>query len=260
VKRVLLAAFLFTCASSAQWLNYPSAGIPRTADGKPNLTAAAPKRSDGKPDLSGIWHRVPPAGTPSGANFGNTVTYYMPAGSTVPLQAWAAELLQQRRFGMLGAGRPSERCLPHGVLGSMLPNIPFKIVETPGLTLILTEQLTQFRQIFTDGRSLPPDMQPSWFGYSIGRWDGSTFVIDTAGFNDLTWLDDSGHPHSEAMRTQERFRRIDFGHMVLEVTVDDPGAYTKPWTVTIPMELMPDTELIEDVCDNEKDAPHNMLK
>lgn len=161
---------------------------------------------------------------------------------------------------MLGAGRPSERCLPHGVLGSMLPNIPFKVVETPGLTLILTEQLTQFRQIFTDGRGLPGDMQPAWFGYSVGRWDGDVFVIESAGFTDKTWLDDSGHPNTERMRTEERFRRVDFGHMVLEVIVDDPGAYTKPWSVTIPLELMADTELIEDVCDNEKDAPHNGLK
>jgi hypothetical protein len=259
VKRLLWVA-LFSVAANAQWLDYPSAGIPRTADGKPDLTAPAPKNADGKPSLNGIWHRVQPPGTPSGANFGNTVTYYMPVGSTVPLQPWAAELLQQRRYGILGAGRPSERCLPHGVLGSMLPNIPFKIVETPGLTLILTEQLTQFRQIFTDGRGFPPDMQPAWYGYSIGRWDGGTFVIDSAGFNDQTWLDDSGHPHTEAMRTQERFRRIDSGHMSLEVIVDDPGAYTKPWSVTIPLELMPDTELIEDVCDNEKDEPHNGLK
>jgi hypothetical protein len=260
VKLVVLTSLFLAATACAQWLNFPSAGIPRTADGKPDLTAPAPKNAEGKPILGGIWHRVPPPGTPSGANFGNTVTYYMPAGSAVPLQPWAADLLQQRRFGILGAGRPSERCLPHGVLGSMLPNIPFKIVETPGLTLILTEQLTQFRQIFTDGRSLPPDMQPAWFGYSIGHWEGETFVIETAGFNDLTWLDDSGHPNTEAMRTQERFRRIDVGHMTLEVLVDDPGAYTKPWKVTIPLELMPDTELIEDVCDNEKDAPHNMLK
>ncbi len=256
MKRFALATFFATFAS-AQWLNFPTAGIPRTADGKPNLSAPAPKDANGRPTLGGIWHRVPPPGTPTGANFGNTVTYYMPSGATVPLQPWAAELLQQRRFGALGAGRPSERCLPHGVLGSVLPNIPFKIVETPGLTLILTEQLTQFRQIFTDGRSFPPDMQPAWFGYSIGHWGGETFVIETAGFNDQTWLDDSGHPNTEAMRTQERFTRTDFGHMKLEVVVDDPKAYTKPWSVTIPLELMPDTELIEDVCDNEKDAVHN---
>ncbi|MEO5925491.1 MAG: hypothetical protein ABIR70_16845 [Bryobacteraceae bacterium] len=259
MKRLFLAA-LIAASASAQWLNFPTAGIPRTADGKPDLTAPAPKDAKGKPALGGIWHRIPPSGTPTGANFGNTVTYYMPAGATVPLQPWAAELLQQRRFGALGAGRPSERCLPHGVLGSVLPNIPFKIVETPGLTLILTEQLAQFRQIFTDGRSLPADMQPAWFGYSVGHWEGETFVIETAGFNDQTWLDDSGHPHTEAMRTQERFRRTDFGHMTLEVIVDDPKAYTKAWSVTIPLGLMPDTELIEDVCDNEKDAVHNAGK
>jgi hypothetical protein len=247
------ALFLIAAPLFAQWLNYPTPGLPRTADAKPDLTAPAK-------GLAGIWHRVPPSGTPTGANFGNTVTYYMPAGASVPLQPWAAALLQKRRYEDLGAGRPSERCLPHGVLGSVLPNIPFKIVETPGLTLILTEQLTQFRQVFTDGRALPADMQPAWFGYSIGRWEGDTFVIDSAGFTGKTWLDDSGHPNTERMHTQERLRRIDVGHMTLQVIVDDPGAYTSPWSVTIPLELMPDTELIEDVCDNEKDAPHNGLK
>lgn len=258
--RPALIAMMLAATVSAQWLNYPSANIPRTAAGKPDFNAPVPRKPDGHPDLRGIWHRVPPPGTPSGANFGNTVTYYMPKDATVPLQPWAAALLEQRRYKDLGGGRPSERCLPHGIIGSMLPNIPFKVEETPGLTLILIEQLTQFRQVFTDDRGFPADMQPAWYGYSIGRWDGDVFVVDSAGFTDKTWLDDSGYPNTEAMHAQERFRRIDFGHMVLEVTVDDPKAYTRPWTVTIPLELMPDTELIEDVCDNEKDAVHQPAK
>jgi hypothetical protein len=243
-----LASLVLWASASAQWLNYPSAGIPRTADGKPNLTAPAPKNADGKPSLNGIWHRVQPPGTPSGANFGNTVTYYLTAGSSVPLQPWAAELLQQRRFGILGAGRPSERCLPHGVLGSMLPNIPFKIVETPGLTLILTEQLTQFRQIFTDGRALPENPNPTWMGYSVGRYENNSLVVETSGYHDRVWLDLFGHPATERMRVTERFTRRDFGHMDLEITIDDPGAYTRPWTVSYSLTLVPDTELLEMVC------------
>ena len=232
--------------ASAQWLHYPSRGIPRTPDGKP--------------DLSGIWHRIRPAKAPPGPEFGNTVTYYLPEDAKVPLRPWAQALLNKRRYDELAAGRPSEHCLPHGVLGGMLPDVPFKMVETPGLMLLLYEQLNHYRQIFTDGRAHPVDPNPAWYGYSTGKWDGDSFVVGTEGFNDLTWLDDSGHPHTDAMRTTERFRRVDFGHMDLEVTVDDPKAYTRPWSVMIHLALMPDTELIEDVCDNEKDAPHAVGK
>jgi len=249
--------FAFNCIISGQWLNYPSAGIPRKADGTPDLSAPVPKKPNGQPDLGGIWHRVRAPNAPTGAEFGNTVNYYLiPEGATLPLQPWAAELLRKRRYGDLGGGRPSERCLPHGILGGMLPNVPFKIVEMPGNTILLFEQLTQFRQIFTDGRPFPEQMQPAWYGYSIGHWEGDTFVVESRGFNDLTWLDDSGTPNTEAMHATERFRRIDFGHMDLEITIDDPKAYTAPWKVLIHLELMPDTELIEDVCDNEKDAQH----
>jgi hypothetical protein len=155
---------------------------------------------------------------------------------------------------LLGSGRPSERCLPHGIPDAMLPGTPFKIIETPGVTLILYEQLSRFRQVFTDGRTFPVDPQPAWLGYSIGRWEGDRFVIETTGFNDKTWLDDSGHPHSDALKTTETFRRIDFGHMEMRVTIGDPKIYTEPFTATITFELLPDTELIEDACDNEKDA------
>jgi len=249
-------AGVFNGLASAQWLSYSTPGIPRMPDGKPNLTAPVPKAPDGKPDISGIWLRVRATGSPGGADFGNTVTYYMTEGATVPLRPWAADLLKQRRYVDLGGGRPSEHCLPHGIIGGMLPTVPFKLIQHPGITLLLYEQLDQYRQIFTDGRSWPNDMQPAWYGYSIGYWEGETFVVDTKGFNDKTWLDDSGYPHSEAMRTYERFHRLDFGHMDLEITIDDPVAYTEPWSVTLHLALMPDTELIEDVCDNEKDAAH----
>jgi hypothetical protein len=259
-QRFLLGTALITAAALGQWIRYPTPGTPRTPDGKPDLKAPAPKQADGKPDLTGIWHRIRPAGAPPGPEFGNTVTYYMTPGATVPLQPWAADLLKKRRYDELAKGRPSELCLPHGIIGAMLPDVPFKMLHLPGLTLILHEQLNHFRQIFMDGRTHPQDPNPTWYGYSIGKWEGDTLVVDTTGFNDKSWLDDSGYPHTDAMRSVERFRRIDFGHMDLEVTVDDPKAYTRPWSVMIHLELMPDTELIEDVCDNEKDAPHAVGK
>jgi hypothetical protein len=144
--------------------------------------------------------------------------------------------------------------LTSGIPDAMLPGVPFKFVETPGLTLILYEEFNQYRQIFTDGRAVPRNPQPTWFGYSIGKWEGDTSVVETTGFNDQTWLDDSGHPHTDAMRTTERFRRRDFGHMDLTVTIDDPKAYTKPWSVSIRLDLLPDTELMEFICENEKDS------
>ena len=154
----------------------------------------------------------------------------------------------------MGAGRPSERCLPHGIPDAMLPATPFKIAHTPGLKLILYEQESRFRQVFTDGRPLPVDPNPAWLGYSVGRWDGDTFAVETSGFNDRTWLDDSGHPHTDALRTTERFHRRDFGHLDLALTIDDAKAYTRPWSITIPFAILPDTELIENICENEKDA------
>ena len=236
----------------AQWLHHPDPKTPRTADGKPNLTAPVQRTPDGKPDLSGVWMRVPPVKRDNPGN--NNLLDYMPNGATISMRPDAAALYQRRRDVLLGTGRPSERCLPHGIPDAMLPGVPFKIVETPGLMLILYEQLGRHRQVFTDGRTHPVDPQPAWFGYAIGKWDGDVFVIETRGFNDKTWLDDSGHPHSDAMKTTERFRRIDFGHMEMQITIDDSKFYTQPFTATIPFELLPDTDLLEDVCDNEKDA------
>jgi hypothetical protein len=254
----LPALLLTALTASAQWIHQPTAGIPRTPDGSPNLTAPAPKAPDGKPDISGLWVRIRPPGAPGGPEFGNTVTYYMAPGSKVPFQPWAEALFNKRRYQDLGANRPSEHCLPHGIIGAMLPNTPFKLIQSPGETVLLYEEFTHYRQIFTDGRAQPKDPNPTWYGYSTGKWDGDTFVVESAGFNDKTWLDDSGHPHTEAMRSLERFHRIDFGHMDLQVTIDDPKAYTQPWSVMIHLELMPDTEMIEDVCDNERDAVHQV--
>lgn len=256
VIRPLLAAATFALLAQpwahAQWINHPDPRTPRLPNGKPNLTAPLLRASNGKPDLSGIWIRIASSKRDNPSN--NNLLDYMPDGATIPMRPEAAALYQHRRDVMLGAGRPSEKCMPHGIPDAMLPGIPFKFVETPGVTLILYEQLGRFRQVFTDGRAYPKDMQPAYFGYALGKWDGDAFVVESTGFNDMSWLDDSGHPHSDAMKTTERFRRVDFGHMEMQITIDDPKAYTRPFTATIRFELLPDTELIEDVCDNEKDS------
>jgi hypothetical protein len=142
----------------------------------------------------------------------------------------------------------------------LVRNSPFKIVQTADVVVILYEEFNHYRQIFTDGRSFPPETNESWFGYSIGRWEGDTLVAETVGFNDKSWLDDPGHPHSEALRVTERFHRRDFGQMEIQITFDDPKAYTKPWSVTVPFTLYPDTELIESICENEKDHAHMVGK
>ena len=246
---------------SAQWIKIALPETPRTADGRPNLNALTPKAEDGRPDLSGIWRigrgisapRENPAGVPG------RMDHFLPQGSQIPLRAEAAVLYEQRTEA-LGKGRPSERCLPHGVPDAMLYGGPMKIVQNRHLTLILFEEFNHYRQIFTDGRSFPEDPQPAWFGYSIGRWDGDAFVIESMGFNDQTWMDDSGLPHSDALRTTERFQRRDFGHLDLQVTFDDVKTFTMPWSVNLTFSLEPDTELIESICENERDGKHMVGK
>ena len=258
-KSILIAVCVFPAA--AQWLHYPTAGIPRTADGKPNLAAPAPKAPDGKPDLSGLWMPTRTgARIPAEQGSYASLQYFMAPGATIPPMLPEADALFRKRFESLGKGRPSEHCMPHGIPDAMIVPGPVKFVQNPGVTYLLYEEFNHFRQVFTDGRPLPADMQPAWFGYSIGKWEGDTFVVETAGYNDQAWLDDAGHPHTDQLRTIERFRRPDFGRMELQVTIDDPKAYTKPWTVTIQLRFMPDTEMIEDMCDNEKDAAHAVGK
>lgn len=248
---VTTAIFLVVAApASAQWVHVTLPDTPRTADGKPNLSAPAPKTPDGKPDLSGIWRAAE-------GKYLQDITEDL---REVPFQPWAAGLYKQR-VAMLAKGRPTERCLPHGVPDAMMVRSgPWKIVQTPRVTLILFEEMNHYRQVFTDGRGFPKDPNPTWLGYSIGKWEGDTLVVDTTGFNDQTWLDDPGHPHSDAMHAIERFRRRDFGHLEIDITIDDLKAYTAPWTVTARFDLLPDTELIENLCDNEKDAQHMVGK
>ena len=248
-------------SAGAQWIDYPTPGIPRTPDGKPNLSAPAPKAADGKPNLSGLWQRMR-NNMPRrpGLEMGPNLEDFMRPGEKIPLLLPAAEAIYQKRLANFMADRPSGRCLPHGIPDQMLIGVPMKIVQNPGLTLILYEEFARFRQIFTDGRPNPPASQPAWLGYSVGHWDGEWFVVDTRGFNDKSWLDDSGRPHTEALHTIEKFRRPNFGHMEVEITIDDPQAYAKPWSFPLQFQFLADTEIIEDVCDNERDAPHSVGK
>jgi len=251
-----IAMLLLTAGpAGSQWLKIPLPGTPRTADGRPDLTAPAPRTVDGKPDFSGIWTRNTP-----GVNYLNNLAA---GGAEISMQPWT-EALYKTRQETLSEDRPSGMCLPHGLPDAMMVS-NFKLVSTPVAMLILYEEFVHFRQIFTDGRDFPNRANPeerigTWFGYSIGRWEGDTFVAETIGFNDKSWLDDGGHPHSDAMHVTERFRRRDFGHMDIEITIDDPKAYTKPFTVNVAFILLPDTEFIEDICDNEKDQTHMVGK
>jgi hypothetical protein len=225
-------------AAEAQWLKTPTPGIPRTADGKPNLTAPAPKTADGKPDLSGIWRN-------DALGYQLDVTTDLKPGEVLP---WAAALARERT-ARFSTEHPSYRCMPE--IGPSYNLGTFKFIQSAG-TLAMLPEGGPYRQILIDGRALPEDPQPTWMGYSVGRWEGGTMVVESAGFNDRTWLDYSGHPHSEALRVTERYTRKDFGHMEIRITYNDPKAYARPWTITLQAQLMADTELLENVC-NEND-------
>jgi hypothetical protein len=231
---------LVASSSAAQWIELPTPGIPRTKDGKPNLTAPAPRTRDGKPDLSGVWERS------NDHYYNNAAADLKPAD----VKPWAQALFQ-RRLADHAVDSMETQCLPLGP-AALTDSDPVKFIQTPSLIVILLEDLT-YRQIHMDGRKLPNDPNPSWMGYSVGRWEGDTLVVESSGFTERVWLDYDGHPHTEALRVTERYRRKNFGHLDVEVTFDDPGAYAKPWTISVPMELYPDTELLEEVClENEK--------
>ena len=225
---------------AAQWLNQPTPGIPRTRDGKPNLAAPAPRTPEGKPDLSGLWNKISP-------KYSRNV-----AADLKPedIQPWARALVEQRRED-LGKDYMNVKCLPLGpgyaISAESTGAEMMKIVQTPGLILMLNPDLT-YRQIFLDGRALEPAPNPAWMGYSVGHWEGDTLVVESSGFNDRTWLDHDGHPHTEGLRMTERYRRRNFGGLDVEVTFSDPAAYARPWTVAVRAQLAADTEMIEWVC------------
>ena len=281
--RKLCLLFVFVASSaSAQWLNHPTPGAPRTSDGKVDLRARAPRASDGKPDLSGVWHVEPTtmdewkrllgkdldlltATSPLGME-GDTVSKYAVSvlmdfkPEDAPMRPEAAKIFGERAEA-LGRDLPSTNCLPIGLPMTYLVSEMHKVVQTPGLILVMYEADGTHRQIYTDGRKPPRNPEPLWLGYSTGRWEGDTLVVDTVGFNDKSWLDAFGHPHSDALHLIERYRRRDFGHLDMDITIDDPKMYTKPFSFKVTQRLVPDSDILEMFCnENEKDRPRLGLK
>jgi hypothetical protein len=244
-----------------QWISYPTAGVPRTPDGKPDLGAACPRTADGKPDLSGLW--IMPSKRQGNPDFPGCepvsdefVNIGVSLKGGLPYQPWAADLVKARRTEQR-VNDPMSRCVPIGPVRLTTWNGPRKVVQTPGLLIMMSELDTSYRQIFTDGRPLPADPNPSWNGYSSGKWEGDTLVVQTTGFRDRMWLDATGNPMTDAAKITERFHRINFGQLEIEITVDDPKAYTKPWTVKLTQVIKLDTDLLDFFCaDNEKDGSH----
>jgi hypothetical protein len=248
----------------AQWPARMPPGVPLTADGTPNLDTPAPETADGKPDLSGVWQGVNVFGAGQqaapAAVEGPPVAGFLNVAQNVtdglPLRPEAAALFEERRAGN-GKDNPEAHCLPMGIMQFHTQGAPRKIIQTPGLIVILYEASMGIRQIFTDGRPLPTDdPQPWWYGYSVGRWEGDTLVVETSGLRDDGWLDVFGTPRTDAATLTERFRRVSYGRMEIDITVDDPKAYTRPWTVRVNQRLLPDEELIEFVClENQRFTP-----
>jgi hypothetical protein len=274
---LFVVCVLLSASAHAQWLNFPTPGTPRTRDGKPNLAAPTPRAADGKPDLSGVWmHEITTAAEMKrlygamieeaikvdvpGMEIGTQHKYafnilldFKPNDS--PIRPEAAEMMKRRAAEF---DDPAEVC--SSIAGFPLSGLlsePIKIIQAPRVTMVLYEVGSTHRQIYVDGRRLPKEFDlPAYFGYSVGRWEGDVFVVETAGFNDKTPLDVLGHRHSEALRVTERFRRRDFGHLDVEMTFDDPQMYTRPFTIKVPHDLIADGDIFEMFCENEKDRVH----
>jgi hypothetical protein len=277
----VLGVFLASISVAAQWFTYPTAGVPRKADGSVNMSAPAPRMVDGKPDFSGIWMTGEPNRPTSGLSSPNNqagpreaqtaddkpgdpteirasrqmsnIGVDLPGG--LPYQPWLVPIVKERTAND-AIDDPHIRCLPDNFLRAYgLPHL-LKFVHTPSLLVVLNEMNAGYRQVFTDARPLPKDPTPSWQGYSSAKWSGDTLVIDTIGIRDDTWIDWNGSVVTEAARVREEIRRPDFGHLEIRVTVDDPKAYTKPWTVTLRHRIVVDAELIDEIClENEKFKP-----
>jgi hypothetical protein len=263
MKRAVLCMSLIACvvtvapALRAQWPAYPSGTVPKNAKGEPDMDAPAPRTPDGKPDFSGLWRGAPtggrgqpppvaPPGTPPIAMF-RDVAQNVPGG--LPIKPEFAAIKKQRMDNN-SKDNPEALCLPMGLMQFHTQGFPRKFIQTPKLLVILYEASYGIRQIFLDGRPLPNnDPEPWYYGYSTGRWEGDTLVVETSGFRDDGWLDIVGTPMTDQAKMTERFRRVSYGRMEIDITVDDPKAYTKPWTVRHNQVFMPDQEIIEFICE-----------
>ncbi|MBI4471644.1 MAG: hypothetical protein HY646_03185 [Acidobacteria bacterium] len=271
---LIVIVLVVSAPLAAQWPSFLTPGVPKTPDGKPDLTAPAPRTPDGKPDLSGIWGRAaapgqrgtagtapaaPPAAPPPVGPDGIPNATFRDVGSGfkdgLPLQPWARDLVKARMADN-SKDNPDAHCLPMGFMQFHTHGQPRKIIQTPGVIVIIYEPNHGLRQIFTDGRPLPgKDVEPWWYGYSVGKWEGDTLVVETINLIDNGWLDIIGNPFTNAAKVTERFRRVNYGTLEIDVTVDDPKAYSRPWTVKVNQRVMLDTELIEFICE-ERDAIH----
>lgn len=277
---LLLTAF--AAPSLAQWPPHPTPNVPRTIDGEPDLEGPVPRTADGHPDLSGIWEiysdsisQRPPPGFPADRERSDPLPAPAPApadpdappaatffdiGANIegglPFRPWAKELREQRMADNQ-KDNPDAHCLPIGYMQLHGHPQPRKIIQTPDLIVMIYESNGGLRQIFLDGRTLPDnDPQPWWYGYSVGHWDGDTLVVESAGFRDDGWLDVFGSPLTDQGKITERFTRVDYGHMQIDVTIDDPKAYTRPFTVRVKHRIMLDTNLIEFVCNENERSSH----
>ncbi len=284
IALLILSLPLTSTPLGAQWFKYPTAGVPRKAGGQVDMSAPAPRMQDGKPDFSGIWTTGDPnirrkEGTASpkdapaprpqnpaeaqGPGDASKITTSrqmvnmgvdLPGG--LPYQPWLAAIVKERTANE-AIDDPHIKCLPDNFLRAYgLPHL-LKFVHKPGLLVVLDEMNAGYRQVFTDARPLPEDPNPSWQGYSSGRWSGDTLVIDTIGLRDDTWIDWNGSVLTQAAKVREQIRRPDFGHLEIQVTVDDPKAYTKPWAVKLKERIVVDTELVDEIClENEQSLKH----
>ena len=237
LRFIVVVVLALSATASAQWLKYPTAGIPRTPDGKPDLSAPVPRSASGRPSCP-----------VSGGRHLESLVILRAASRAARSPSSPGRKRFQRAARTTAASDPTARCVVGGVPRSDFVGYPLKILEPPGMVVILYEAVHAYRQIFTDGRALPKDPNPNWFGYSIGRWEGDVLVVESSGFNDNVWLDNAGRPATDALKVTERFVRKNFGQMDIEITIDDPKAYTKPWSVTQQLAFQPDTELLEYIC------------
>ena len=254
LKACVLAGLIFAPEPlTAQWLDFPAPGVPKNPDGSPNLSAPAPRAPDGRPDLGGIWRpernqKCPPDGCPDNQMSEQFLDFGWGMAGGLPYQPWAAELVKQRSAAN-GKDDPTSHCFPGGIIRLHTYPTFNKIIQTPSLIVILSEREVTYRQIFLDGRPLPVDPLPTWKGYSVGRWEGDTLVVESSGFrSEGIWLDRKGSPLTEVAKITERIRRPNYGQLDIQVTVNDPKAYTAPFTVMLNQYVATDTELLDFVC------------